>query len=145
MEMLTILEALEDLVERGVPIPLTGKCIIDRDEILEKIKEIRLRLPDDIKQAKWVKEERQRILHEAQKEASNIVKSAESRIAELVDENEISKRAYEHANQIVTAAQKNAKEIRMGAREYADSLLSKAEEILKETLEVLQSNREELK
>lgn len=145
MEMLTILEALEDLVERGVPIPLTGKCIIDRDEILEKIKEIRLRLPDDIKQAKWVKEERQRILHEAQKEASNIVKSAESRIAELVDENEISKRAYEHANQIVTAAQRNAKEIRMGAREYADSLLSKAEEMLKETLEVLQSNREELK
>lgn len=145
MEMLTILEALEDLVERGVPVPLTGKCIVNRDEILEKIKEIRLRLPDDIKQAKWVKEERQRILHEAQKEANNIVKSAESRIAELVDENEISKRAYEHANQIVAAAQKNAKEIRTGAKEYADSVLGKAEEVLKETLDVLQSNREELK
>ena len=145
MEILSILETLEDVVEKSVNIPIMGKCLIDKEEILEIIKEIRLKLPDDIKQAKWVKEERQRILLEAQKEANNIIKDAENKITSLVDEHEITKKAYEQANEIVSNAQKNAREIRIGTREYADSLLNKVEEILKETIEVIHVNREELK
>ena len=145
MEILAILETLEDVVERGVSVPFSGKCMVDKEELLEIIKEIRLKLPDDIKQAKWVKEEGQRILLEAQKEANNIVKDAESKISSLVDEHEITRQAYEQANEIVANAQKNAREIRLGTREYADSVLNKVEEILKDTIEVIQTNREELK
>ncbi|MDP4182545.1 MAG: ATPase [Bacillota bacterium] len=145
MEILSILETLEDIIEKSVSVPLTGRCLVDREEILEIIKEIRLKLPDDMKQAKWVKEERQRILMEAQKEANNVVKEAEGKIASLVDEHEITKQAYEQANEIISNAQKNAKEIRLGTREYADSVLDKVEEILKDTLEVIQSDRKELK
>lgn len=145
MEILAILETLEDVVEKGVNVPFSGKCLVDKEEILEIIKEIRLKLPDDIKQAKWVKEERQRILLEAQKEANNIIKDAENKILSLVDEHEITKKAYEQANEIISNAQKNAREIRLGTREYADSILNKVEDILKETIEVIQSDREELK
>ncbi|MCX7843012.1 MAG: ATPase [Clostridia bacterium] len=145
MEILNILETLEDVVERGLSVPFSGKCMVDKEDILEIIKEMRLKLPDDIKQAKWVKEERQRILLEAQKEANNIIKDAESRISTLVDEHEITKKAYEQANEIISNAQKNAREIRLGTREYADSVLNKVEEILKETIEVIQANRQELK
>jgi len=145
MEILSILEALEDLIEKSKSVPFSGKCFVDREEILELIKEFRLKLPDDIKQAKWVKEERQRILLESQKEANNIIKEAENKIASLVDEHEITKKAYEQANEIISNAQKNAREIRLGTREYADSVLNKVEEILKETMEVIQANREELK
>lgn len=145
MEILAILETLEDVIEKSVSVPFSGKCLVDREEILEIIKEIRLKLPDDIKQAKWVKEERQRILLEAQKEANNIVKDAEGKISSLVDEHEITKKAYEQANEIISNAQKNAREIRLGTREYADSILNKVEEILKDTIEVIQINREELK
>ncbi|NLI58522.1 MAG: ATPase [Clostridium sp.] len=145
MEILSILESLEDLVEKSVSVPFSGKCMIDKEEILEIIKEIRLKLPDDIKQAKWVKEERQRILLEAQKEANEIIKDAENQISSLVDEHEITKKAYEQSNEIVSNAQKNAKEIRLGTKEYADSVLNKVEEILLETLQVIKSNREELK
>lgn len=145
MEILAILETLEDVVEKSVNVPVVGKCLLDKEEILEIIKEMRLKLPDDIKQAKWVKEERQRILLEAQKEANNVIKDAENKIASLVDEHEITKKAYEQANEIISNAQKNAREIRLGTREYADSILNKVEEILKDTLEVVQTNREELK
>ena len=145
MEILTILETLEDVVERSIGVPFSGKSLVDKEEILEIIKEIRLKLPDDIKQAKWVKEERQRILLEAQKEANNIIKDAENRIMSLVDEHEITKKAYDQANEIVSNAQKNAREIRLGTREYADSVLNKVEEILKDTMEVIQVNREELR
>jgi vacuolar-type H+-ATPase subunit H len=145
MEMLSILETLEDLVERSVSVPFSGKCMVDKEEILEIIKEIRLKLPDDLKQAKWVKEERQRILLEAQREANNIIKDAENKIASLIDEHEITKKAYEQSNEIISNAQKNAREIRLGTKEYADSVLSKVEQILEETLEVIRANREELK
>ncbi|HEY5583915.1 MAG TPA: ATPase [Ruminiclostridium sp.] len=145
MEILTILETLEDLVERSSGVPFSGKCLIDREEVLEIIKEIRLKLPDDIKQAKWVKEERQRILLEAQKEANNILKDAENKIASLVDEHEITKKAYEQGNELVASAQKNAREIRLGAREYADSVLDKVQEILSDANDVIKLNRAELK
>lgn len=98
MEILSILESLEDLVEKSVSVPFSGKCMIDKEEILEIIKEIRLKLPDDIKQAKWVKEERQRILLEAQKEANEIIKDAENQISSLVDEHEITKK---HMNSLM--------------------------------------------
>jgi vacuolar-type H+-ATPase subunit H len=145
MEILAILETLEELVEKSVAVPFTGKCLVDKEEILEIVKELRLKLPDDIKQAKWVKEERQRILLDAQKEANNLIKDAEGKIASMVNEHEITKRAYEQANEIVAAAQKNAREIRLGTKEYADNILSKVEEILGDTLAVIKTNREELK
>lgn len=145
MEILSILETLEDLVEKSVTVPFSGKCLVDKEEILEIVKEVRLKLPDDIKQAKWVKEERQRILMEAQKEANTIIKDAEGKIAALVDEHEITKKAYEQANEIISNAQKNAREIRLGTRDYADSVLNKVEDILKDTLDVIKMNREEIK
>lgn len=145
MEILAILETLEDLVEKSIGVPFSGKCLVDKEEILEIVKELRLKLPDDIKQAKWVKEERQRILMDAQKEASNMVKEAENNIASMVDEHEITKKAYEQANEIVAAAQKNAREIRLGTKEYADSILNKVEEILNDTIEVIKIDRQELK
>lgn len=145
MEILSILETLEEVIEKSVSVPFSGKCMVDREEILEIVKEMRLKLPDDIKQAKWVKEERQKILLEAQKEANNIIKDAENKIASLVDEHEITKKAYDQANEIVSNAQKNAREIRLGTKEYADNVLSKVEEILEETLEVIKANRQEMK
>ena len=69
MEIFTLLETLEDMLDRSKSVPFSDKCIVDKEEILEIIKEIRLKLPDELKQAKWVKEERQRILVEAQNEA----------------------------------------------------------------------------
>ena len=145
MEIMSILETLEDIVEKSFCIPLTGRCFVDKEEILEIIKELRLKLPDDMKQAKWVKEERQRILMEAQKEAAMIVKDTENRISSMVDENEITKQAYEQSEEIISNAQKSAREIRLGTREYADNILVKVEEVLKEAFEVINSNRRELK
>jgi len=145
VEVLALIEVLEDYIEKGVSIPLSGKCLVDKEEILEVIQEIRLKLPDDLKQAKWVKEERQRILLEAQKEADNIIKSAEDKIISMIDEHEITKKAYEQANEIIANAQKNAREIRIGTKEYADEVLENLENIIQNTINVIRENRQELK
>lgn len=146
MELLELLEQIEEIMENGINVPLSGgKCLVDRESILELVQEIRLKLPDDLKMAKRITEDKQRVLAEAQQEAENIIKNAESRIAALVDENEITKKAYEQAEVIISNAKKNAREIRLGTREYADGVLSKVEEILEETLDVIKINRQELK
>jgi hypothetical protein len=146
MELLELLDQIEEIIENGTNVPFTGgKCIVNRDEVLEILQEIRLRLPEDMKQAKRIVEEKSRILAEAQQEAENIINNAESRIAALVDEHEITKKAYEQAEVIISNAKKNAREIRLGTREYADSILGKVEEILEDTLDVIKMNRQELK
>ena len=145
MEILTLLETLEDILERSASLPFTGRAFVNRDDILEIVKEIRLKLPDEIKQAKWIKEERQRILLEAQKEASNIVKEAENKIISMIDEHEITKKAYDEKEKIIAEAKKIAREIGIGTKEYADGMLEKLEAILTDAIKIVHNNRKELR
>ena len=145
MEVFTLLEALEESLENSKTLPFSGKCIVEKEEILDVIKEIRIKLPDELKQAKWVKEERERILIEAQKEADDIVKEAENRIISMIDEHEITRKAYEQKAQIIETANEMSREISNGTKDYADNLLAKAEVVLEDALKTIQNNRKELK
>ena len=145
MEIFTLLENLEDLVETGAKVPFSSKVMVDSDELREILQEIRLKLPDELKQAKWVKEERQRIIQDANKEAEDIVREAETKIISMIDDHEITRQAIAQKEEIIESANKVSKEISMGTREYADALLERLEEILTETLGVIKNNRKELK
>ena len=145
MEIFTLLETLEDILENSKGLPFTNKTMVDKEELLEIIKEIRIKLPDELKQAKWVKEERQRILEEAQKEADDVVKEAENRIIAMIDEHEITRKAYEKKVEIIETANEMSREISKGTKEYADSVLAGIEVALQDAMKVIQNNRKELK
>ena len=144
MEIFTLLETLEESIENSRSLPFSGKCMVDKEEILDIIKEIRLKLPDELKQAKWVKEERGKILLEAQKEADEIVKEAENRIISMIDEHEITRKAYEQKAQIIETANEMSREISKGTKDYADNVLAKVEVVLEDALKTIQTNRKEL-
>lgn len=144
MEIFTLLETLEDLLENSKGVPFSTKSIVDKDEALEIIKEIILKLPDELKQAKWVKEERQRILEEAQKEADDIVKEAENRIIAMIDEHEITRKAYEKKAEIIETANEMSREISKGTKDYADNMLAGLEVALEDALNIIKNNRKEL-
>lgn len=145
MEIFTLLEALEEYIEGAKKIPFTQKVIINTDEVLDIVKEIILKLPDELKQAKWVKEERGRILVEAKKEADGIVKEAENRIISMIDEHEITKKAYEQKAQIIETANEMSREISKGTKEYADNILERVQGVLQDALATVENNRKELK
>ena len=145
MEIFTLLETLEEIIENSKKVPFTNKGIVDKEEILDIIKEIRIKLPDELKQAKWVKEERQRILVEAQKEADGIVKEAENRIIAMIDEHEITRKAYDQKTEIIETANEMSREISKGTKDYADNILEGIEVALQDALTVIQNNRKELK
>ncbi len=145
MEIMEIIEALEDKIEHSFTIPFVGRGIVDKDALLDLLQEARIKYPDEMKQAKWVKDERQRIIADAQKEAASIIKGAEDKIVSMVNEHEITKQAYENANHVVESAQDHAREIRIGANQYADGILHSIEEQLIATVETIRENRKDLK
>lgn len=145
MDVLKLLDEIEDIVEAGSGVPFSQKVMVDKLEILDMVNEIRIKLPDEIKQASWIKDERQRILADAQEDADNLLKDANFKLEEIIDEHEVTKLAEERAQEILTKAKNNAKEIRLGAMEYADGLLEDTQENLKEVITLLNDNRKELR
>ncbi len=145
MEIFTLLETLEEILENSRSVPFSTKGIVDKEEMLDLIKEIRIKMPDELKQAKWVKEERQRILQDAQKEANDIIQEAENKIIGMIDEHEITKKAIEKRTEILDAAEKYKKDLINATRDHADSILEELENLLKENLDMVRQNRKELK
>ncbi len=145
MDLLTLIDEVEDILEAGTSIPLTGRVLVDKNELLDIVKEIRIKLPDEIKQAAWIKEERQRIIDEAQKTASATIEDAEKRLEELVNNEEVLKIANERAEEIINKAKLSSEKIRVGSLEYADELLYEAQEKFKDLIQLLNENRKELR
>ena len=145
IEIFSLLENLEELLESGAKVPFSTKVMVDIEELREVLEDIRLKLPDELKQAKWVKEERQRIISDAEQEADNMIKDAQNKIVKMVDEHVITQQALQQKEDIIENANKVSKEISVGTRDYADAILEKVEEVLKESLTVISENRRELK
>ena len=145
MEVLTLLETIKDMMDRSATIPFSKKSLINKDEVLDVVKEIEDKLPDELKQAKWVKEERQKILVDAQKEANQLIKEAENRIIGMIDEHEITKKAYEQKAEIIDSANAFSKDLINGTKKYADEILAELEANLQQKIEVIKENRSELK
>lgn len=145
MDVLKLIDEIEDILENSSSMPFSSKAMVDVDELYEIIKEIRLKLPDEIKQATWIKDERQKILAEAQKDADTLLSEAELRLEELIEQDEITKKAKKMSEEIISKAQTNAKEIRLGSLEYSDNLLLETQENLKGLIEHLNTNRQELR
>lgn len=145
MNVLKLIEELEDMIENASSIPLSHKILMDKQEALEILKDIRVQLPDEIKQAKWIKDERQKILIDAQKEADTMLEEANKHICSLVEKDEITKLATERADEIIAQAKNDSKEMRLGARQYADELLENVERSLIDLIDTVKNNRDELK
>ena len=70
MEIFALLESIEDILENSKEIPFVHKSIVNKEEMLDIIKEIRLKLPEELKQAKVIKEEHDRIISKAEEEGT---------------------------------------------------------------------------
>lgn len=135
--VMQLLDEVEEILDNSRAVPFSNRVTIDKEEIYDIISEIRMKLPNELKQSKWVIEERNKILIDAQREADEIVKNAEDRMVRMIDENEVTKKAYEQAAAIIDSAKKTSKEMRLGALDYAESILVDAEGKLKELKEVV--------
>lgn len=130
MEIMEIIDMMEETIDKATVVPLSGKIVVDKEDLLDYIQEMRLVFPDEVKEAKWVKEERERILAEAQTRSETMIKNAEEKVVQMIDEHEITKQAVEQANQMVNDAQTKAMEIKTDCDQYADDILNDLEKRL---------------
>ena len=143
MEILQIIDEIEDVIDKGFN--LFGYSMVNKENLMSLIDEVRLKLPDELKQAKWVKDERQRILSEAEKEAEEIINSTKEKALRMVDEHEIAQAAREKAQGIVEQAKADEASMMENALSYADSLLRRAEDTAASVLDEIRMGRNQLK
>lgn len=123
MKVLELLDEIEEIVDTSSGFPLTGKILVDAEEILEIVKEIRAELPDEIQQAQWIKDERQRILTEAKQEYETVLKDAKAQAEALIENDDITVQAKIRADEIMRIAESNVRSLKMSTFDYIDSIL----------------------
>lgn len=123
MKVLELLEELEDIVDAATKVPMMSKVMVEAEDVFSIIREIRLALPDDVQQAKWIRDERDRILADAKTEYERIIREAKKQADYLVETNEITARATKLAQEIRDDADINAKILKMKTYDYVDKIL----------------------
>ena len=141
-----IIEEIEEYVESCKYQPLsTTKIVVNKEELEELLRELRLKTPDEIKRYQKIIGNKDAILADAQAKADNIIAEATSRAETMVSETEIMKAAYAQANDTVNAAnqqaqdildsaQTDANNIRSSAISYTDELLANISSIMGNTI-----------
>ncbi len=123
LNVLELLEYLQDMIEEAAKMPMTGKVIVDKKECNEVIDQIINYLPEQLKKAKWVMNEKDRIINEAKKESDNVKKEGYERVKQSIENHDVVKEAKIKANEIIAQAQRDAKAIRIGSRDYSNEIL----------------------
>jgi len=128
IEIQHLVDRLEALLNESWLIPLTSNRIIDEEEYLDIIDQMRITIPVGIKQAKRIQQERERIIAQAQEEAERIVAQAKEQAANLANEHEVIKTAETKAEALLEQAQQQAEDTKAGADDYVVEVLSELEE-----------------
>ncbi len=144
VDVMALLDKLDTYLSECSRLPLVGRLMVDEDEVFNLIDDLRAALPQEIEHAKWLLKERERILAEARREADEILRDAQGQIASLASESAIAKEARIQAEDLMQKSREVAREINVGAREYADDLMRRVEEALTEATERISQGRKEL-
>ncbi|MBP1744815.1 MAG: ATPase [Firmicutes bacterium] len=127
MDIISLLEYLEEILETSSKVPMSGKVMVNKKEALDIIDQIVNYLPEEFKKAKWICEEKERILSEAIQESERVKAENLQMLKKHIENHDITKEAKLRAEEIESQAQKNAKAMRLSARDYANGILTQLE------------------
>jgi vacuolar-type H+-ATPase subunit H len=114
---------LERLLNESWRMPLSAYLVINEDDFLDVIDQLRTAIPKEIKQAERVQQERERMIAQAEEEAERIVQMAHDQSSKQIEEHQIIAAAKQRAQTITERAEREAKVLRLEADEYAKQVL----------------------
>jgi glycine/D-amino acid oxidase-like deaminating enzyme len=115
------------MVAAGKKLPLTNNVVLDQPTVLELIDQLRVSVPDEVRQARRITEEAGRITERARDEGDTIIARAQEQAAQMLEERELVRAAQQRAGELLEQAQAEAREVRRGADEYAAGVLIRLE------------------
>ena len=130
-----LLDELEDLLDSCKNVPFSNRVSVNKEEVFEIISEIRMNIPNEVKQAQRIDDNCDKIINDANNKAKDIIRQAEEKCEKLISDHEITKSAREEAVSISEEAKATAREMRLAAVEYTDNILAKTEQAMRETLD----------
>lgn len=156
MDIISLLDELEELIDEAGSVPFSKKVTVNPEDIYGIINDMKDAIPQEIKDAQWVNEERDRIISEANSQATSMKEKAQEeiqrsydeanrRLKQLVSENNITINANQQAEQILQEAKSTAKTITTNSLAYVDQMLANTEDEIKKALQVIEENRSQLK
>lgn len=135
---------IEEIVGNATRVPFNKKSMVDVDGIEDILQQMRLSLPGEITQAKKVVQDKNRIISDAKREAEDIIRRAEMRRNELLDQNDLVKEAQRRATELMSEAQAHSNAVRSTTSSYADNMLARVEELMAKDLSGLRMLRKNI-
>ena len=145
MSIYNLLDQMESTIEGSKRAFMQNdKIIISPEELYQLIDQIRTSLPDDIRDAQWVKKEEEQIKKKAQEDYERIIEEAHLRAQDLVCETEIYRLAEARVKEMLDEANQAAHDITLGAFNYANDIMEKIEKQLQIYYDVVQDGKDEI-
>jgi cell division septum initiation protein DivIVA len=144
MRIFHVLDKIENAIYNSRKVPLSDYSLIRRDKILNLIEKTRQELPKEMKQARWVTQENQRILQDSQRKAVDIVRESEKRSEELLKAAQEESRKRLDKEEIVVHAKKRAEELLETAGKEAETIVTNAKMQSDEIMKTAKSKAESM-
>ena len=127
MDILHLIDRLEELFNESRAIPFTHNVVVDEEKMLDLIDQMRVAIPDEMRNAQQVMSQRDRILAQAQEEANRTLLLAREKGEQLLEKDSIVQNAQSYAEQRATDIIPEADQSRRDADHYVIETLTHLE------------------
>lgn len=140
----TLLRRAIDIIATAPTMPLSSSPRIDRDEIIELLEESLSRLPDELRQARWMLKERQEFVNKTRREANEMLEAARVQAERMVQRTEVVRAAESRARQVVDTAEADSRRLKLETEDFLDQRLASFEILLDKLGKTVAAGRQKL-
>lgn len=139
-----LLRRVVDIIATAPSVPLSSTPRIDRDEVIELLEDALQRLPEEIRQARWMLKERQEFLEKTKREADEVLTAARQQAERMVQRTEVVRAAESRARQVVESAEEESRRLRNETEDFLDQRLASFEILIDRLQKTVSTGRQRL-
>ena len=140
----TLLRRAIDIIANAPTMPLSSSPRIDRDEIIELLDEALARLPEELRQARWMLKERQDFVNKTRREANEMLEAARVQAERMVQRTEVVRAAEQRARHVVETADNDSRRLKLETEDFLDQRLASFEILLDKLGKTVAAGRQKL-
>ncbi len=144
MDILYLVDKLEKLVQESRKMPLSRARVVNEAALLELIDQMRTSIPEEVRAARQIQQQKDRVIAQGKEEADRIIEIARQQAMEIIGSSEIARAAEARSQTIIERAQREAIDIRRGADVYAEQVLKVLDERISHAQHQIRSGLQEL-
>jgi len=133
-----------DIIATAPNMPLSSTPRIDRDVIIEILEEALHRLPNELREARWMMKQREEFVARTRREADELIDAAKVQAERFVQRSEVVRAAEQRARQIVEAAEDESRRLKNETEDFLDQRLASFEILLDKLSKTVATGRRRL-